>query len=243
MKKVRGYFWHKHFNFLYRLYLLYIKHKTIFPKKTYSEWGEDLFILKYFKNLHKGFYVDIGAYHPFFLSNTQLLFKKKWEGINIDINPTSIEIFKDARPNDYNINIAVSNRNKKYINYYTKNMINILSTTVITSAKTAFLNNAFDIRRTKCSKLNDIISKTKFKKRKIDFLNIDTEKSEVDVLKSLNFNKYKPKLICVEIHLKDKNHLAIPLELHPTYLYLKSKKYKIIWNKGYSFIFTKNGAN
>ena len=243
MKKVRGYFWYRHFNFLYRFYLLYIKHKTFFPKKTYSEWGEDSFILKYFKNLDKGFYVDIGAYHPFFLSNTYLLFKKKWEGINIDINPTSIEIFNDARPNDYNVNAAVSNRNKRYINYYTKNMINLLSTTIISSAKLSFLNNSFNIRRAKCLRLNDIISKTKFKNRKIDFLNIDTEKSEVDVLKSLNFNKYKPKLICIEIHLKDKNHLTLPLKSHPTYLYLKSKKYKIIWRKGYSFIFSPNVSN
>ena len=50
-------------------------------------------------------------------------------------------------------------------------------------------------------------------------------------------NKYKPKLICVEIHLKDKNHQAIPLNSHTTHLYLKSKKYKIVWNKGYSFIY------
>ena len=243
MKNVRGYFWHKHFNFLYRFYLLYIKHKTLFPKNTYSEWGEDLFILKYFKNLNKGFYVDIGAYHPFFLSNTCLLFKKNWEGINIDINPTSIEIFNDARPHDYNINAAVSNKNKKYINYYTKNMINLLSTTIIDSAKMSFLNNSFDTRRVKCRKLNDIISNTKFENRKIDFLNIDTEKSEVDVLKSLNFNKYKPKLICIEIHLKDKNHHSLPLESHSTYLYLKSKKYKIIWSKGYCFIFAPNKSN
>ena len=243
MKKIRGYFWHRHFNFLYRFYLLYIKHKTLFPKKTYSEWGEDLFILKYFKNLHKGFYIDIGAYHPFFLSNTHSLFRKNWEGINIDINPVSIEIFNDARPNDYNVNAAVSNKNKKYINYYTKNMINLLSTTIISSAKLAFLNNSFTTRRTKCCKLNDIISKTKFKNRKIDFLNIDTEKSEVDVLKSLNFNKYQPKLICIEIHLKDKNHKPLSLKSNPTYLYLKNKKYKIIWRKGYSFIFAPNVSN
>ena len=243
MKKVRGYFWHKYFNFLYRLYLLYIKHKILFPKKTYSEWGEDLFILKHFKKLNKGFYIDVGAYHPFFLSNTQLLFKKKWEGINIDINPTSIEIFNNARPNDYNINAAVSNRNKKYINYYTKNIINLLSTTIIDAAKMSFLNNSFNIRKAKCCSLNNIISKTKFKNRRIDFLNIDTEKSEVDVLKSLNFGKHKPKLICVEIHLKDKNHLPLPLKTHPTYLYLKSKKYKMVWNKGYSFIFSPNVTN
>ena len=149
----------------------------------------------------------------------------------------SIEIFNDARPNDYNVNTAVSNRNKKYINYYTKNIINLLSTTVPDSAKLSFLNS-FNTRKAKCSKLNNIISKTKFKNRRIHFINIDTEKSEVDVLKSLICGKHKPKLICVEIHLKDKNHLPLPLKTHLTYLYLKRKKYKMVWNKGYSFIFS-----
>ncbi len=233
MKNTRGYFFYKNFNFLYRLYLLYVKHKTFLPKKTYSMWGEDLFVEKYFKKVAKGFYVDVGAYHPYFWSNTQLLFKKNWEGINIDVNPASIEIFNDARPKDYNINAAVSNKNKKYIKYYTKNIINTMSTTIVGSAKTAFLKGSFDVRKAKCYKLDEIISKTKFKDRRIDFLNIDTEKSEIDVLKSLNFKKYKPKLICIEIHAKNEKKI----KHHKTYLFLKRKKYKLIWNVGFSFIF------
>ncbi len=235
MKNTRGYFFYKNFNFLYRLYLLYIKHKTFYPKNTYSMFGEDLFTKAYFKNINNGFYVDVGAYHPFFWSNTYLLFKKGWRGINIDINPASIEIFNDARPNDYNVNCAVTNKNKKYINYYTKNIINTLSTTVLSAAKTSFLKKNFNIYKAKCLKLNNIISKSKFKNKKIDFLNIDVEKSEVDVLKSLNFYKYKPKLICVEIHLENKNKL----KSHSTYTYLKKKKYKLVWNQGISFIFKK----
>jgi len=232
-KNVRGYFFYKNFNYLYKLYLLYIKHKIFFLKKTYSMFGEDLFALKFFRNMNNGFYVDVGAYHPFFWNNTQLFFKKNWEGINIDLNPASIEIFNLARPNDYNVNAAVSNRNKKYISYYTKNIINALGTTVKTVAKTSFLKGNYDTRRTKCMKLNNIISKTKFKNRKIDFLNIDTEKNEIEVLKSLNFNKYKPKLICIEIHLKNKKLL----KFHPTYLYLKRNRYEKIGYRRFTYFF------
>jgi len=238
MKNIRGYFWHKYFNFFYKLYLLYYKHKIFFPKKSYSMLGEDVFIQKYFKNLDKGLYVDVGAYHPYFWSNTHLLFKKNWKGINIDINPVSIELFKFSRPNDYNINIAVSNRNEKYINYYTKNIINTMSTTNKYAAETAYLKR-YDVRKVKCHKLNYIISRSKFKNKKINFLNIDTEKTELSVLKSLNFNKYKPELICVEIHhsgssFKNKKKL----KSHPVYLFLRRKKYKIVWRKEYSIIFS-----
>ena len=66
--------------------------------------GEDLFILKYFKKVDKGFYVDVGAYHPFFWNNTYLLYKKDWSGINVDANSLSTKLFNLARPKDNNFN-------------------------------------------------------------------------------------------------------------------------------------------
>jgi len=66
MKKIRGHYFYKHFNFLYKIYALYIKHNSFIPKKSQSIFGEDIFADKYFKKLDKGFYVDVGAYHPFF---------------------------------------------------------------------------------------------------------------------------------------------------------------------------------
>jgi len=238
MKKIRGHYFYKHFTFLYKLYALYIKHKSFIPKKYQSTFGEDIFAEKYFKKLNKGFYVDVGAYHPLFWSNTYLLFKRKWVGINIDINRLSIDLFNMARPNDQNVNAAESNGSKKKKKYYTKNMINVMSTTNLSSAKTSYLKG-YDTRSIRCFKLNDIIAKSNFKNKKINFLNIDTEKTELDVLKSLNFKKYRPELICVEIHhcgSSPKNKYE--LTKHPVYLFLKKKKYKIVWKKEYSIIFS-----
>ena len=238
MKKIRGYYFYKHFAFLYKLYALYIKHNSFIPKKSQSIFGEDVFAEKYFKKLNKGFYVDVGAYHPFFWSNTYLLFKRKWEGINIDINHLSVELFNIARSNDHNVNASVSNSNKKVKKYYTKNMMNTMSTTNLSAAKTFYLNG-YDIRSIRCLKLNDIIAKSSFKNRKINFLNIDTEKTELDVLKSLNFKKYQPELICVEIHHRDSSPKnKHELKKHPVYLFLKKKKYKIVWKKKYSIFFS-----
>ena len=81
--------------------------------------GEDLFINNFFK--HKiGLYVDVGAYHPLELSNTYLLHKRKWEGINIDINSLSIEYFDFLRPNDINLNLGVAKKNSTKIIYFQK---------------------------------------------------------------------------------------------------------------------------
>ena len=87
--------------------------------------------------------------------------------------------------------------------------------------------------------LNDIIEKSSFKNRKINFLNIDTEKTELDVLKSLNFKKYQPELICVEIHHRGSSPKnKFELIKHPVYLFLKKRHYKIVWKKEYSIIFS-----
>jgi hypothetical protein len=105
------------FNSFYKIYALYIKHKSFIPKKKHSIFGEDIFADKYFKKLDKGFYVDVGSYHPFFWSNTYLLFKRKWEGINIDINRLSVDLFNMARSNDHNVNASVSNSSKRVKKY------------------------------------------------------------------------------------------------------------------------------
>ena len=105
-------------SFFLNLYNLYYKHKLFFPKKTYSCWGEDLIVENFFKNREGKFYVDVGCYHPLFWNNTYLLYKKQWRGINIDINPVSIKLFKFARKDDYNFNLAVTNKKLRKLNFF-----------------------------------------------------------------------------------------------------------------------------
>ena len=82
------------------IYNLYWKHKSFLPKKQYSCFGEDLFVKDFFQNDNEGYYVDVGSYHPFFWNNTYLLYKKNWNGINIDANPLSTELFNISQGNN-----------------------------------------------------------------------------------------------------------------------------------------------
>ena len=106
------------FKYFSNIYNLYWKHKNFLPKKQYSCFGEDIFIKDFFKNDKEGFYVDVGSYHPFFWNNTYLLYKKKWNGVNIDANPLSTELFNIARKDDYNFNLAVTNKKKIKLNFF-----------------------------------------------------------------------------------------------------------------------------
>ena len=142
---------------------IFIKNNFFIKKRTYSMNGEDTFVNNYFKK-KIGFYVDVGAYHPLELSNTYLLYKRGWNGINIDINSFSIDYFDYLRPDDININIAASNKNTTKTIYYQKSK-SPLNTLNPKQAKKIFLNN--------------------FKKKKIE-----KEESTIEKWAIENFGKY-----------------------------------------------------
>ncbi len=216
---------------------MYYRPKIFFPRKSYSMFGEDLVISKIFKNKKKGIYVDVGCYHPIEGSNTYLLFKKGWNGINIDLNKTSIDLFDKARSGDLNLNLAISNKSKK-IKYYFRKKINMLNTINQNFAKNYFLKG-FKTSYIQSQTLNFILKKFKYS-QKIDFLNLDIEGNEINALKSLNFKKYEPKVICVEIHKTSGRNRKSQIENNPLYKFLKKKGYKYFWNKDFSYIFKKN---
>ena len=78
--------------------------------------------------------------------------------------------------------------------------------------------------------LDEILNKSKYKNSKIDFLDIDVEGADLKVLEGLSFEKFKPELICVEIHARK----IIESEI---YKFLVNKKYKLIWSGVFSHIF------
>ena len=175
---------------------LFFKEKVFLNKKTYSTDGVDLFISKKFNNKFKGFYVDVGCYHPTKFNNTYLLYKKNWRGINIDLSKFSIDLFNFWRPKDINICRAITNINTFSKLYYQKEF-SLLSTLNKQQAKISFQGRVKS-KIVKCSTLTTVIDETLYKKKKIDFLNIDAEGNDLNILKSLNFKFYRPNFICVE---------------------------------------------
>src|SRR5690606_23451660 len=69
---------------------------------------EDIYLHKRFRRLERpGFYVDIGAHHPFKLSNTAYLWALGWNGVNVDAGAEAVAAFRKHRPQDMNIHAAV----------------------------------------------------------------------------------------------------------------------------------------
>ena len=137
-----------------KLYLHLLRYRGLKEKLHYSRWGEDSFLINYFKDTSSGRYIDIGAFHPFRGSNTHLLYKKGWTGINIDLSKTSIDLFKLARPNDINLNLAISDTNKKIKIYQTKDLGKM--NTIDSKFASFFLKNYY-VRESYSYNLNDIL--------------------------------------------------------------------------------------
>jgi FkbM family methyltransferase len=215
---------------------IYIKNKYFFNRESFAMDGEDIAIKKYAEKIKNGIYIDVGAHHPIQRNNTHLLYKNGWRGVNIDINKFSIELFNFLRPDDVNILSAISDNNDE-IDIYFQKEFSQLNTTDINLAKEHF-NNNFKTKRIKCQTLNSLLERSKYKDKKIDFINIDVEGAEMKVLKQLNFEIYDPEIICVEIlgcrHISNLQDREREIKNDEIYKFLVEKNYKKVWS-GSSF--------
>jgi len=207
-------------SFLYTPYLYFRiiwLEKIFFKRKSYSQCGEDLFINNFFKNKNYGTYLDIGAFNPIKYSNTLLLYKKGWKGINIDLNQTSIDLFNIFRPRDKNICAAISNKEEK-VRVSIENLFSPLNTISLKrSKKLSQKNIKKNLYYVKTKTINNLI------KNKFDFLNIDIEGLDFKVLKSIKLNFYKPKLICIEVLDKKITKKLIQFIKNYGYIFIKKK--------------------
>ena len=183
--------------------------------------GENILLERIFAKKNKGFYVDIGAHHPVRFSNTLNLYQKGWSGINIEPNEEPIKAFNKMRPEDINLNIAVSTIQNS-CNYY-KFKDPALNTTDIKIVKMRERQGHKCIKKiiVPTQTLNQILSKYLKKKSVIDVLKIDVEGKELDVLKSNNWSKFIPKVIICEFINVDLGQLG----KNRVYKFLKSKNY------------------
>lgn len=169
-------------------------------KGHFGQYGEDIIIHKLFtRKKTNGIYIDIGAYHPFYFSNTAYLWAKGWHGINVDANHNSIEHFKRARPSDKNIlgSVVPSEiaKIKSTIPIYVpeKSRINAMGTCDEKLAKERNFQKKINVPTLAIKDIFDQV-----KEQEIDFLNIDIEGLDEVVLNDIDFYKYNPKVICVE---------------------------------------------
>ena len=212
------------FKYIY-FYVQYFKSK-IKLKKSYSNWGIDMMADFIFREKNKGVFIDIGCHHPMINNNTYPLYKRGWNGINIDIDYSAIDSFNFLRSKDTNIEIAVSDTigNSDLFFYHNRAAKNTLSKEKGLEAK--------QIRSIKTTTLNKIIQESFYKDQKINFLTIDVEGFELNVLRGFDFKKYKPDLVVLELiqgGMTEFFHQNITnIQNSDIYLYMIKQDYKLV---------------
>lgn len=168
-------------------------------QSSFSQMGEDRILAALFSNKKTGFYVDVGAHHPKIYSNTYLFYLQGWRGINIDAMPGSMELFNTIRPRDINVEIPVANK-KKVLTYYlfSNSAVNSFSKKYALQTAKTTEHKMIGTRKLTATPLSDILDKYLSENQKIDFISIDVEGLDYEVLQSNNWKKYGPRVVVVE---------------------------------------------
>lgn len=191
--------------------------------------------MRYLGDKSTGFYIDIGAHHPRRFSNTFLFYKMGWSGINIDPNYDAISKFKAERPRDINLCLPISDT-KQTLTYYMFNEP-ALNTFIKSLADEYALSSLYKVIKTQeieTHTLRSVLDTHVPAEQVIDFMTIDVEGLDLCVLKSNDWNKYRPNILLVEFLNFNLNEF-----LHSElYIYLTSLDYQFI-AKTYNTVFFK----
>ena len=197
---------------------------------SYSQYGEDLLLKGFLGDRwswnYRGFYVDIGAHDPVNLSNTKKFYDVRWRGINVDASSGAICKFKKNRRRDINVNVGIG-KNPGELDYY------VLSTTPMNTFSKEFAEAAIASGKTSLVRIEKIpvmtmcalLDKYLPKGQSIDFVSIDCEGLDLDILESNDWCKYRPDFILIEIHANGKNW-EIPQG--PVARFLETVGYKLV---------------
>jgi FkbM family methyltransferase len=199
-----------------------------FGNTSFSQEGEDIMLKRIIGEKSQGFYIDVGAHHPYRFSNTFIFYEKGWKGLNIDALPGTKELFDRERPRDINLEVGVSQSGSD-LTYYMFNEPALNTFDVEESKKKDgscegqyFIENEKTI---KTEPLSSIFDRHLSEGQEIDFMTVDVEGLDLEVLKSNDWKRYRPQILLVEELDSDLQNVFTNSEV---YQFLKAHNYRLI---------------
>lgn len=201
---------------------------------SHSQFGEDMLVRALTKDIKNGFYIEIGAHHPVYISNTYHFYSKGWRGINIDAIPGSMDIFNILRTRDINLEVCiVPGSSSKKIKFFMFEQ-SAFNTCDLDMAKQALSkgNKLFKEVMLPGFTITEILDSYLPKETKIDFMSIDVEGLDEEILMSNDWERYQPKIIIFEKHLTNEQEF----NKVPIINYLGQFGYELVGKLGFSLI-------
>jgi len=186
--------------------------KRVFPPKCvgavignpkyhiYGQHNDDLTIDALLGMRKKGFYMDVGANDPDFISNTKRFYDRGWNGVNIEPNPHVFKKLVEVRTRDANVNVGLGPKNGE-MNFWvfdpdTNSTFSQEQAERIILNKSSKLVDQWSIKvRTMASVMEEFVGD-----RHIDFMNLDVEGFEIEVMSGNDWECFRPELIAMEIN-------------------------------------------
>lgn len=201
-----------------------------YGNRTYAQHGDDLVILNLFTQMgiEKPSYLDIGAHHPFEISNTALLYERGSCGINVEANPNLMPAFYSDRPLDINLNVGVA-PGVGFMKFLLVDKTSGRNTFVPSALLGMRVVKEIDIEVTTVKSIIDQHWGGVFP----DLLSIDIEGMDLPVLESLDFQVTFPKVICAEVVSGDVDYSEKMNSL------LASRGYKLAFRAGCNIMYVR----
>jgi FkbM family methyltransferase len=163
---------------------------------SYAQNHEDVLLNRLYPEGHAGFYIDVGACHPVAHSVTKLFYERGWHGINIEPIPKLFAMLADDRTRDINLHLGLSNREGTFRFYECPTEV---------GSSTFSEEEAAVLRQRGHQLVEHLIPVTTLARvceqtvgRTIDFLKIDVESHEREVLEGGDWSRFRPRVVLVE---------------------------------------------
>ncbi len=169
-------------------------------KKTYAQCGEDIIVAGLFQTfgIPKPSYLDLGAHHPTYLSNTYYFYRKRCYGVCVEPDPACFQAFREKRRRDICLNVGVGTASRANAEFFlmSESTLNTFSETV---ARRIDRDTSYKIIRTMqipLISINEIIERN-FPATP-NFISLDIEGLDLEILKSFDFGRWQPEIFCIE---------------------------------------------
>ena len=168
-----------------------------FPIPSYSQCGEDRLIWKLFGYQSTGTYVDIGCHHPTNYSVTYLLYIAGWRGLVVDADNQYLPLFAEVRPGDTVRNFAISKTpGTATLLLFKGGSMNTLDPALAAQYEANTPAKRAGTRQVEVRRLDQLLAEAGIEH--VDFLNIDVEGYDLDVLESNDWQRWNPNIIAIE---------------------------------------------
>jgi FkbM family methyltransferase len=168
---------------------------------SHSQFGEDMVIRAIFDGQSRGTYLDIGAFHPVFCSNTYHFYSRGWEGLNVEATPGAIDLFHVLRPRDVNVHACVSADSGEEVTLYRfdQPLLNTIDPEMAARYERTTSARCVGREVMRTVTLQDLLERH-WKHDTIDLLSIDVEGKDEAILRAFDWKRHRPRVLVFELH-------------------------------------------